>query len=491
MFLYLCYTLYEFIKITRGFILRVTIENILKGHIYPILILSISFMIWTYRYFIGADDILNVTFYSLFLLTIPFLLISIFYKNTVYTIPILFGFVFCIGVVDMGLGSFDASVVGFLNVLLVLIGIVIHLIKYKVKIKLKTIGLSLVLAAISFILPELFKPFSLVGSMLGILGFFYLFIFLYYANTIEGNQLHYLMRVFAITGLMLTFQMVSMWVHGFTLWEGTDLIKDFIEIFPRGKESFPGWGNINDLTIHLVLFSCIVIYYLHKYPKSIFPWLYLGFIAFWIYISNARGSMVTITLSALACVIYAFFKRDKRQMINLLISFLLVVLILVIFEPLVTQVMDSFFNTINFDEPDTMLTGRISLWITHEKSAWNIFLKNPLIGSGWYNDLFILSPDENRITVYHSTFFHVLATGGIFGIIVLIYHFIKVYQLFKTHLVYKAVSAFFITYLISQFHGLLDNTQYMVHFSIITYIAFAVIENIPINKPNEREVQSV
>src|SRR5690606_38226634 len=147
--------------------------------IYPILILSISFMIWTYRYFIGADDILNVTFYSLFLLTIPFLLISIFYKNTVYTIPILFGFVFCIGVVDMGLGSFDASVVGFLNVLLVLIGIVIHLIKYKVKIKLKTIGLSLVLAAISFILPELFKPFSLVGSMLGILGFFYLFIFLY------------------------------------------------------------------------------------------------------------------------------------------------------------------------------------------------------------------------------------------------------------------------------------------------------------------------
>lgn len=455
------------------------IESFLKGHMYPLIIILIGFLIWSYKYYIPSEALLSVSFYSLFLLSIPFFLISYFFKNSVYTIPIILVMLFSLGIPDMGLDTFDVALTGFISIFLIILGFIVHLIKFKVKLKLKTIGLSLALAAISFFIPVIYSPFAPVGVMLSLLGALYFLIFLYYANTIEGNQLHYLMRVFALLGLMLSFQIVSIWFVGLSTYTGTNIIADFINIFPSSELGLPGWGNMNDLTIHLVLFTSVVIYYLHKYPKHIFPWLFLGWVGFWIYVSNARGSMVTITLAALGTILYAIFKRNKRQLINLAISVVLAIILLIVLEPLVKQVFDSFFNTIDFNDPNTMLTGRITLWIEHEASALNEFLRNPIFGTGWYNERFILAPGENRITIYHSTFFQVLATGGIVGIMILIYHFICVFKLFKTHIKYKAVSALMFTYLLSQLHGLMDNTQYMLHFSVVTYIAFAVIENIP------------
>lgn len=462
----------------KGYPLKQKIENFLSGHIYPILVIAVSLLIWSYRYFIPEASLMSISFYSLFLLSLPFLFISIFFKNTVYTIPIIFGMVFSLGVTGMGLDTFDIAVVGFLNVLLIILGMVIHLIRFKPSFKLKTLGVSLILISISFILPEFSKPFIPVGVMLSLLGVLYLFIYLYYANTIKGNQLHYLMRTFMLTGIMLTLQIVMMWFDGFLAWEGTDFILDFMKMFNLGSGSDPGWGNMNDLTIHVVLFASSTIYYLYKYPKKLFPWLYLAFSAFWIYLSNARGSMVTISILGAGAIIYAIFKRNKRQLINLLVTALISTIVVIIFLPSVEQIWTSFFDTIDFADPNSMLTGRLTLWFKHEDSAWLSFLRNPVLGTGWYNQLWILGETQARITIYHSTIFQVLATGGIFGMGVLIYHFVCIGRIFKKNMRFKAVSAFLFTYLLSQIHGLIDNTQYMIHFSVVTYITFALFDNL-------------
>lgn len=464
------------------------IEQLLRGHIYPVIMIAISLLIWSYRYILPADAVLPFSFYSLFLLSIPFFLISFFYKNTIYTLPIIFGAVFSLGAPDMGLHTFDMALIGFLNLFLMILGMIAHVIKFKTKLKLKSLGLSLILVSISFILPEFSKPFLPVGTMLALLGVVYLIIYLYYANTIEGNNLHYLMRIFMLMGLFLTAQLIMMWYDGFLVYEGNDFILDFMKMFNLGSGSQPGWGNMNDLTIHLVLFSASVIYYLYKYPKQIFPWFYLAFIAFWIYVSNARGSMITVSVLGLGTVIYAIFKRNKRQLINLLITLLIGSIVVYIFYPTIELIWTSFIETINFDDPDSMLTGRITLWFNHEDSAWVSFLKNPVVGTGWYNQLWILGEQQNRITIYHSTIFQVLATTGLFGFFVLIHQFICIGRLFVKNIRFKAVSAFMLTYLLSQIHGLVDNTQYMVHFSIITYIVFAVFDNLgdePDYLPNE------
>jgi O-antigen ligase len=458
--------------------LKDKIEQLLGGHLYPVAMVAISLLIWSYRYTLPAENVLAFSFYSLFLLSIPFFLVSIFYKNTVYTLPIFFGAVFSLGAQDMGLHTFDMALVGFLNVFLIIAAMIAHVIIYKTKFKLKSLGLSLILVSISFILPEFSKPFLPVGTMLASLGVFYLIIYLYYANTIEGNQLQYLMRTFMLLGLFLTTQLVLMWYDGFLVYEGNDIILDFIRMFNLGTGSQTGWGNMNDLTIHLVLFSASVIYYLYRYPTKIFPWLYLAFIAFWIYVSNARGSMITVSILGLGTIIYAIFKRNKRQLLNLIITVFIGSIVVYIFYPTIEQIWTSFIETINFDDPDSMLTGRITLWFNHENSAWVSFLKNPVVGTGWYNQLWILGEQQNRITIYHSTIFQVLATTGLFGFFVLIYQFVCIGRLFVKNIRFKAVSAFMLTYLLSQIHGLVDNTQYMVHFSIITYIVFAVFDNL-------------
>jgi len=458
--------------------LKEKIEKLLSGHIYPVLVAAIALLIWSFRYYIPDEQLISVSFFSLFLLSMPFFLISITFKNTIYTLPIIFGMVFSLGITDMGIHTIDVALVGFLNILLVIAGMVAHVIIFKPKIQLKTLGVSLILVSISFILPEISKPFTLVGFTLSLLGVLYLIIYLYYANTIEGNQLHYLMRIFMLTGLMLTLQLVIMWYDGFLVWEGTDFILDFPKMFNLGSGSQPGWGNTNDLTIHIVLFSASVIYYLYKYPKKLFPWLFLAFSAFWIYLSNARSSMITVSILGIATITYAIFKRNKRQLINLLVTTILAGIVLVIFLPTVQEIYESFISTIDFEDPNSMLTGRLTLWFYHEDSAWLSFLKNPVIGTGWYNQLWILGEQQNRITIYHSTIFQVLATGGLFGMFVLIYQLVCIGRIFKKNIRFKAVSAFLLTYLISQLHGLIDNTQYMIHFSVITYITFAVFDNL-------------
>ena len=75
--------------------------------------IAISFMIWSYRYFIPTEHLIVVSFFSLFLLSVPFFLISFFYKNTIYTLPIIFGMVFSLGIQNINLDTFDLAFIGF------------------------------------------------------------------------------------------------------------------------------------------------------------------------------------------------------------------------------------------------------------------------------------------------------------------------------------------------------------------------------------------
>ncbi|MBN3489952.1 O-antigen ligase family protein [Acholeplasma equirhinis] len=463
--------------------MKTKIEAFLGGHIYPFLVGLISFTIWSYRFYIPETELIPVTLYSLLcLIAIPFFIVLFFFKNTVYSIPILFGALFSIGVTQIDIDSIHEGSLVFLSLLIIVAGMITHFIKYKVQVKLKSLGISMILVAAYFIIPQFYTPVNEVSLLLSSLGLMYGLLYFFYANTVGKNETKYLMRILSMMGLLLSFQLVAGWINGFTYYEGNDIITDFIYIFPDNFD--PGWGNINDLTILMVLATSVVMYYLHKYPKNIFPWLYLGWSAFWIFVTGARGSVVTISLLSIIIALYTVFKHDKRQLKNLSIAIILVLILIWLLAPVVKDVWNAFFNSLDFDNPDTMLTGRITLWIDHENSAWNEFLRYPFFGRGWLTTEFWLIPTDNRITMYHSTFFHVLATGGIFGILVLIYHFFEIGKLFKKNFKNIAVSAFFISYLLTQLHGLIDNTQYMFMYSIITYSVFAVFSNIEVETNN-------
>lgn len=447
------------------------LEKIFKSHFYILFVVSVAFLIWSYRYFVPSDKIIGLTFNSMFLLTIPLVIILSFFKTTIYTAPLLISCLFFIGFTDNDISTIDVALSGIINIILIVTGYVIHFIRFKPKFKLKHLGLGLLLASISYVIPLFYTPINNVSILLVFLVPFYLVTYLFYANTIQKNELNYLMRTFIYVSLMLTFQLISLMSNGFSnftfLYDKTAFQKIFLDSL--------GWGNVNDLTIQLVLMSASIIYLLKKY-KNIVPWLYLGWIGFWIILSDSRGSIVTISLFALGVVIYTIFKGRKHQKINLAISVFILGIFIYVFKDLVSYIFESFFSTIDFDNPNDMLTGRLTLWFDPEFGALTVFKRYPIFGSGWNTPHWFLS-EQNRITVYHSTFYQVLATGGVIGILILIFHFYEVIKLFIKKKQFIAVKAFMFTYLLTQLHGLMDNTQYMIHYSVVTLIAFAVIDN--------------
>lgn len=457
--------------------MKTRIENFLNGRIYPYVIVLISLIIWSFSLYLPIESQMSVTLYSLFLLTIPFCLLLIFFKNTAYTIPILYVILFTLGIQNMGIDTIDVATLGFIHIILVLIGFIYHLIRYRVHFKLKTLGLSLILASISFMIPLIYQPFDEVSLILILLLPLYTFIYLFYANTLTDAR-KTLMRTFVALGLMLSLQIVAIWIKGYTLLVDVNIFEDFFDIFP--DKITPGWGNINDLTIHLTLFTAGSIYYIDKYPKSIFPYLSIGWNAFWIVAAEARGSILFMFILALILVIYIFVRRNKYQMINTSIAIFLAILLGVIIFPIVEYLWNEFIETLENQDLNKILTGRLDLWIDHELSAWNLFKQYPIFGYGWNTPSWILN-SQNRITVYHSTIFQVLATAGIVGLIILLYQWVMIGKLFYNKRKSFGIFGFILVYIITQLHGLIDNTQYMVHYSIVTYVMFAVIENMSVD----------
>src|SRR5690606_38568091 len=146
---------------------------------------------------------------------------------------------------------------------------------------------------------------------------------------------------------------VAIWIKGYTLLVDVNIFEDFFDIFP--DKITPGWGNINDLTIHLTLFTAGSIYYIDKYPKSIFPYLSIGWNAFWIVAAEARGSILFMFILALILVIYIFVKRNKYQMINTSIAIFLAILLGVIIFPIVEYLWNEFIETLENQDLNKIL----------------------------------------------------------------------------------------------------------------------------------------
>ncbi|PKM48198.1 MAG: hypothetical protein CVV01_04735 [Firmicutes bacterium HGW-Firmicutes-6] len=88
--------------------------------------------------------------------------------------------------------------------------------------------------------------------------------------------------------------------------------------------------------------------------------------------------------------------------------------------------------------------------------------------------------------MFHSTFIQALAAMGIFGLIALLVHY---YQIGKFMLVNHKLekSLFLIGYVASQVHGLIDNVQYAVPYSVLIVLFLSVFETSEIKSSFKKE----
>ena len=450
------------------------IEKILNKNIYLIATFGYSLLIWCMRFLVSDTQLLfQIVLFMLIPIGLVWFLQLLILKNSLYTIPLLFSIFFSIGVggTDLSLETLNHLVIGSITVILLFSGIIVFLVKNKVKIKLNTLGFALLLVVVSFFIPFVYNDFSIDAFLISSIAILFLSFYLFYSNTLKISSTEYIYRILLILGIMLSLQLFILVNYYIYNYPGS--INDGIRMllnngFPVDS---PGWGNVNDLTIILLLCSSPLIYYIVVKKYNIFPWLLLTWYSILTFLVLSRGSMITFTLLCIGLVIYIFLKKNLKA-IKVFLVILIIGCIVIIAN---INLLIELINGINLSagsDLSFMLTGRIRLW----ENAIYLFSRYPIFGSGWYTPLFVLYPDQNRITIYHSTFFHVLATGGVFGLLVLCYFFYKAITLFKRVKPFNIVWPFIIVYILTQAHGLIDNTQYMLIYTLITLVVMSFFE---------------
>ncbi len=430
------------------------VEKYLNSHYYLLTICGVSLLIWSFKYYVSVSQILPVTFIALTPLALIWFLLCLYFDNTIYTIPIALALLFTIGATNLDLNTIHHILWAVAPIVLFIGGIITHLIKHKIKFRLNRLGIGLSLAAVSFLIPLIYTPFSGNALVLSLLGTLYLMIYLFYSNTIKGNQLPFLFKTLTYIACLLASQLTIILAHFIFTFPG-GMREGFNQLSNLLDVNLPGWGNINDLTIHLVLYSAALLYQLRTKPKDL---------------SFSRASMFTIILVGLFMIIISIKNRDKRQLTYLYCFLGVAVLFLLILLPFISHLLNDFSQF--FDKGwNFLLSNRPEIW----KHGFAVFKKYPWFGAGWLIDSHF-GEFQGQITVYHSTIFQVLATGGIFGMLVLLYHLFEVSLLFKNSKSKVAKWSILITYLITQIHGLMDNTQYMIFYTTSTLIMFSILE---------------
>lgn len=442
--------------------MKINLQKFMNSKLYIITVYLFFFVVWLLKYVLDSTILLDVTLISYIFVSIVVLLILRFFDDIYYLLPFLFGFMFSFGYDDLTIDTISSLTYGIIALVILLTGIIIHVVKYPFKVKITLFLLSYMLAAISFFIPALYIEYSILTWIMSLSGLLYVLLIIIYQKLSKNRNSNDLMRILLFTSLFLLLELFTLIIVEFALANGS--INDrFIFVLNRNFEL--GWSNINDLTILLVLFSSSIIYYVFKYPKKlIFP-LLLMFEVILIYISFARGSMLTIILLVLIVSFYVLFaKTDKYIKRNVLICWIIIVVIMLINFDITKLTFNSIIN--NLVNKDRILTGRPTLW----KKGLETFKAYPFFGASWVSGI----DQSNRIIVYHSTILHVMAISGVFGLLILIFNFYSIYKIFVSikdkHIRYPLLLSFLLT----QIHGLLDNTQYMIFYSvaIITIFSF-------------------
>lgn len=186
-------------------------------------------------------------------------------------------------------------------------------------------------------------------------------------------------------------------------------------------------------------------------------------------LSESRGGIIGFAFSFLGVMIFNLVKGHRIQLIQMLAFFLLIFIIFFIYQEALFKWWDTFVQSFGQDLNE-FSSGRLDIY----RQGYEVFKAHPIFGGGWLS-LQQLNPDT-RLFMYHSTIVQTFAAMGLFGFIALCVHYIQVASFFFRSITLEK-SLFMIGYLASQIHGIIDNVQYVVAYSVILIIIFSIWEN--------------
>lgn len=442
------------------------LEAFLKSNVFLILVNGLAFFGFISR---GENQIYNL--YVLFSFLVILALLLIWVENTIYTIPIALGIMYMFNSQNTSLVNMTSFNWMYMIPIILYLALIFHMVRFRPKFKQGILTKPYLWIALAYIASIFYVNITITYLQLSLVGFLYLLLYQLFRQSLKTDE-SYMMRILFFASLLLIAELSYNIGLGFFL---ENLEKPIRERISLGMKSSWfhgdfGWANINDVVIHITLLMGSQFYFIIKHPKNIFYWITPLLTGFVVFVSASRGGYLSMFLSFLIYVPYVIKKTNKWGILNMIYAFILVGLVLYELRLLVEIAYEIAIQG-GFDDLDSFTSNRLTLY----KHALDIYKEFPVFGGGWEAMTDIGNPD--RIQVFHSTLFHTLAVMGTFGLLGLFYYFYQTFKfLFTKRFVVK--SLMLIGILVSQVHGLIDNTMYMLIYTLATLMIFAMLETI-------------
>lgn len=240
-----------------------------------------------------------------------------------------------------------------------------------------------------------------------------------------------------------------------------------------------GWGICNEAGILMMVgipFIFVDLIKAKRLEELLIPSGKIGIVLFGMFASTSRGTYLFGFVLVLLLSIWTLITNKKR--ISILILMLMALGLVVLYIHLNYGIVE-FYEKVK----DTIFgvglssSGRFQLYEAATE-LWKTNFLTVTFGNGWVAEYAnIRFPHMNVYVVYHSTFFQMLATLGVVGIILLLFHFFEKYkQLFKFDM--PICVCLFVGYFIVDLYGMIDNTYGMYYYMLPLAMIMASIDNL-------------
>ncbi len=439
-------------------------EKFLQSCFYPLLMVVAGFSAW-----VSKGNLIHLNYTIIVLLLVFMSVILALFKDTKHIIPIVLTLLFVINIENIGLTEIRQLSIVYVIVGLVVIGLAIHFLRFKHKIKADLFTLALFLIAISYVLPMMYMEYSNTSFAISMFGFVYVILHMFFKST-STTKLEELMNFMFYASLLILSQMLYSHITGF--------IRFFNEYgsvelaLANGLRSAwgsidYGYGSINDVIIYFTVLSMGTFYKIIKKPKNYLYWLFLiiSFVA--VVLSGSRGGLISWMVILLGFYILLIGFGTRMQVaFSSLIGVALVGL--GVWQLDILKAIYEVFMQGGLQDLDSFSSARITLY----RNAWSIFEQFPYFGAGWTYQL--EAGNTNRVQIYHSTLFHTLAISGIAGLgAVFFFTIVSLGKIIRRLNIKVAVVG--LVFGVVMLHGLIDNTVHMIIFTILSILIFAAL----------------
>lgn len=396
--------------ITTKFFNLKNIPSVMEGFfysaLYPFLLAVFAFICYVFSLpFLGV---------VLVFVTGSYLLVTT--RDATPIIPLPLYFMFFLRNLDV-----TGSLVFYLMIIPVAICLVIHFIRFPLeRFNFGKLFVPLCLVAGALFMGGILSPYVSAyakGLLYTIpLGLVTLVVYVYFANYVcypeDFDFKKYFATIVMIMGLLATAELFY-YRYCFHVLKNNLFIEHEL-----------GWTNINTIASIILLaipFAC----YLAAKSSHIYPHVLIVLTLYVaLYMTGSEGSfgIAGVFLPFLAFFVYIRTSKENKRRFNLFLfaSVTAVVCCLILLEVTgkiekLTSIIDKFLKSGD--------SGRTKLY----KDAWKIFNDYPVFGAGfgYFND-YVYSPSSSsqlRLFNFHSTFFQVIGSMGLFGLVVYFYYF--------------------------------------------------------------------